>query len=300
MNLFRLICLLFICCSLGTARQSPAIPITHPEEIGGRWETATSSGIEGIGFEIVSLSKGSLGSKDEHFIQQYVNVRVYTREGGKEKWGYFAATYRHKPKTDPLPDPTSFEVFDGRHLRIHFTDTTDIKPFDLDIVFLPSETKWIGTWAHEGKAERVVLTRPEAGSGLKQNKFVGEWIGDPGPESPNSFASTVLEIRQSCDGVVSASFDVISSWRNARNDVIHDERRDGRQLNVESISDDSIVLSTHSSTAPTFQFRGSLSSDAQILTGNWGTIGGGGELDAAKQFRRAPFGISREQPAHRD
>jgi hypothetical protein len=172
MNLLRLISLLSICCFLGAAREIPTIPAHHPEKIGGRWEMVTPTGVEGLGFEIFSRSNGG-PSDGEHFVLQQVNVLVYTREAGKEKGGYFSAQYRPKRETELLRYPTSFEVFDGRHLRIHFTDTIDVEPFDLDIAFLPKANKWIGTWSRDGKDERVTLVRPEAHSGAEPNKFVG-------------------------------------------------------------------------------------------------------------------------------
>jgi hypothetical protein len=292
MNLLRLICLLSICCFLGAAQEVPPIPAEHPEQIGGRWETATTTGIEGIGFEIWSASKRPLGSEGEHFVWQNVNVRVYTREGGRETWGYFNAQYRLKPKTDPLPDSSSFEVFDGRHLRIHFTDTTDIKPFDLDIVFVPKSNKWIGTWSRNGKDERVTLTRPEVNDGAKPNKFVGEWIGEPSSDPADPFEPTTLNICESTDGVLSAWLDTTSSATSSQSGATHNNTRYGQHLDIESMTESTLVLKPNNSTGALYQFRGSLSANGQMLKGSWDSQGGGGRLSAAGQFRRAPIATS--------
>jgi len=273
MNLLRLIFLLSICCFLGAARELPLIPAHHPEQIGGRWETMTPSGIKGLGFEIYSQSAGAPG----HFVLQQVNVRVYTREGGKEKGGYFAAQYGVKPVPSLLPYPTSFEVFDGRHLRMDFTGASDTTPFDLDIFFSPKASAWIGTWSRNGKAERVTLTRPKVNNGAERNKLVGEWIGQPSPD--NSYTATTINIRQSADGVLYA-------WLDQTSCPI---QKNGYQLNIESVLDSAVVLKTNNSTFGNNKFRGSLSADGQKLNGKWdrpgeccGTPGG------SEQFRRAP------------
>lgn len=271
MNLLRLICLLSICCFLGAAREPPLIPAHHPEQIGGRWETVTPSGIEGLGFEIFSQSNGAPG----HFVLQQVNLRVYTREGGKEKGGYFSATYWLKPVPSLLPYPTSFEVFDGRHLRMNFSDASDITPFDLDIFFSPKVNEWIGTWSHNGKDERVRLARPEANNGAEQSRFVGEWIGEPSSNTVDG--STTINIRQSSDGVLAA-------WLDETPSPI---QKNGYQLSIESVSDSAIVLKTNNSTCGNDQFRGSLSADGQSLAGKWGRSSGYCGTPSATQFRKA-------------
>jgi hypothetical protein len=276
MNLLRLICLLSLCCLLGAAREVSSIPAPHPEQIGGRWETVTPSGIEGLGFEIFSQSNGAPGSGGEPFVLQQVNVLVYTREGGQEKGGYFSALYSAKPVPSPLPYPTSFDVFDGQHLRMHFAGYPDAKPFDLDIAFLPKANKWMGTWSRDGKDERVTLARPEANNGVERSKFVGEWMDQSAPNDANE--STTINIRQSPDGVLSAWLDEPPSG----------VQRNGQQLNIESVSDSTIVLKTRVSTGVPDRFRGSLSADGQTLTGEWGTPDGCcGTPGGAEQFHKA-------------
>jgi hypothetical protein len=275
MILLRFIGLLLISCLLGAVPQSSAIPAKNPAAIAGRWETTTSTGIEGIGFEIYTAQ---LGGESGRIGWQQVDVRVYARESGKERWGYFAAKEIVAPDALPLSMAPPPSQFDGHRLQIHFTDTTDIAPFDLDIMFSSDESKWVGSWAHAGKREDVVLTRPQASPGTKRNPFVGGWIGEPDPIR----ATTTLNIRQSYDGVFSAWLD---------RTLAPTDRRNGEQLNVKLISDTELVLSTNRSTGARYQYRGTLSADGERLTGKWESPGGGGTLTAATEFRRAPVSI---------
>ena len=299
MNSIRLICLLSACCFLAAAQGLSSVSTEHPEQIGGRWETSTRGGVEGIGLEVSSSSEGSLGSDGEHFNGQSVNIRVYTRDSGEEVWGYFAAREKAAAHLyDDILDGHSFDLFDGRRLRVHSTEVSGLKQFDLDITFLPDSNEWVGTWSRPGKTEHIVLKRPEANTSAKSSKLVGEWGGSPGPESPNSFASTILDIRQSSDGVITASLDRIYSVKDARSGVISNDRRNGEQLHIESLSDDgTLVVRTTSPAAPAFEYRGTLSPDGQFLKGSWTTLGGGGRLNVADDFRRMPFGFVPEQSA---
>jgi hypothetical protein len=45
------------------------------------------------------------------------------------------------PADSPNQDDHSFTLFDGEHLRIHSTGTTDLKSFDLDIAFSPTSNE---------------------------------------------------------------------------------------------------------------------------------------------------------------
>jgi hypothetical protein len=273
MILLRFVGLLLVSCLLGAAQQSSAIPAKNPAAIAGRWETATSTGIEGIGFETYTAK---LGDDSGRIGWQNVNVRVYVRDDGKERWGYFVAKEIAAPDAMPVsiaPPPTQF---DGHRLQIHFTDTTDITPFDLDIMFSSDESKWVGTWSRARKREEVVLTRPQVSPATKPSLLVGKWIGEPDP----IWAPTTLNIRQSSDGVFSAWLD---------RTLASTDRRNGEQLNVESMTSTTVILSTSSSpTGPTRYFHGSISADGQCLAGTWESPSGGGTLNAASQFRKAP------------
>jgi hypothetical protein len=289
MNVLRLISLLATCFFLGAAQELSPIPTENPEQIGGRWETATPSGVEGIGFEVLTASTGQMGTKSERFDWQSISIRVYTRESGQETWGYFAARYKATPKSyEELLDGHSFDLFDGRRLRIHSVEFDGLKQFDLDLTLSPSANIWYGTWSRPGQNEHVVLTRPSANATDKPNPIVGQWIGEPIPNSSRFFEPSTLDIRQSADGVLSVWLDRTSTAIDLHTGVMHNERRNGEQLNVESRTDAALVLNTNHSAGAHYQYRATLSADGQLLTGNWGAPGGGGRLAAAEQFRRAP------------
>jgi hypothetical protein len=264
--------LLLVSSLLGSVHESSPISAEHPETIGGRWETTTHGGIEGIGLEI--YTSGHVGADHRHNWQQ-INVRVYNRENGKERWGYFVVKERADRRYGTLVMTAApvADSFDGHRLQIHFNDTTDITPFDLDIMFSPAANKWVGTWSHAGKMEDVVLTRPEISPGAKPNPFVGQWVGESSPV----FAPTTLNIRQSSDGVLCAWLD---------RTLATTDRRNGEPLDVKSITDTELVLATDNPTGAPYQFRGGLSANGQQLTGGWVSVGGGGTLNAASHFRR--------------
>jgi hypothetical protein len=108
-----------------------------------------------------------------------------------------------------LQDDHSFTLFDGSRLCIHFVDVTDLKPFDLDVIFSFSSHEWSGAWSRARQISNVVLKRPEPKPGITPNPFVGDWM----TVSSNFYmASGSLHIRQSSDGNLSAWLDrVIAS-----------------------------------------------------------------------------------------
>src|SRR5579871_4930842 len=298
-NLYRLILLLALCCYLGAAQELSTVSTKHPEQIAGRWEATTSNGVEGIGIEISTSSKGPIGSERERFDSQDVNIRVYTRDDGKETWGYFAARYRATPASFDkiLVDGHSFDLFDGRRLRVHGAEFSGLKQFDLEIVLLPRSDKWMGTWSRPGKYEYVTLARPEPADNAKLNRFVGRWVGEPGPNSPNSSDRTTLNIRQSADGVITGSLDHASSWTDFRSGEVHNDRYDGQLLNIESATDTTLILRTNSAASPIDQYRATLSPDGAMLTGSWSVSGGGGKPAAPDQFRRSPSTMIPQSPS---
>ncbi|MBV9885024.1 MAG: hypothetical protein JO119_00605 [Acidobacteria bacterium] len=231
----------------------------------------------------MEIYTSSRASGDDRHNWQQIDVRVYNRENRKERWGYFVVNERanHEPGPVTMAVAPVADSFDGHRLQIHFTDTTDIPPFDLDIMFSPGQEKWMGTWSHAGENEDVVLARPEPSPGAKLNPFVGRWIGQPNLV----LAPTTLNVRQSLDGVVSASLD---------RTLAATDRRNGEQLNVKSITDTELVLTTNNPAGATSQFRGTLSADGLRLSGSWESPGGGGTLNAATQFRRASAEVSLE------
>ena len=134
--LLRLMRALSVSLLFSAAQGEAQIPTEHPELIAGPWEVASTSGIKGIFFEIVTSSSGPTGR--EQFDWQTMNIRVYHREGGKEAWGYFGTKDKASPQSYNMQDDHSFTLFDGEHLRIHSIEVTDLKSFDLDITFSPT------------------------------------------------------------------------------------------------------------------------------------------------------------------
>ena len=286
MLLLRLMRVLSVSLLFSATQGEAQVPTEHPDLIAGPWEVASTSGIEGIFFEIVTTSSGQTGR--EHFDWQTMNIRVYHREEGKETWGYFETKDKASPQSYSMQDDHSFTLFDGERLRIHFADVTDMNPFDLDITFSPTSNEWSGTWLRSGQNLDVVLKRPEPNPGVTPTVFIGDWVGESVPDSPHYFAPGSLHIRESFDGVLSAWLDRTTSGMDPKTRSIHNDQRNGEWLKVNSATDSGLILDTTNPMGPPSQFRGSLSQDHQILTGTWERPGGG-RLSAPDRFRRAPL-----------
>lgn len=254
MPFLHLVCLMFST-FLYAGSEKAQIPSTNPELIEGPWETTTASGIDGI----FTLS-----------------FRVYHRDGGKENWAYFYTNAKVTAQAYKLQDDHSFMLFDGQHLRIHFADVTDLKPFDLDLTFSSASHEWSGTWSRSRQTYNVALRRPEPKSDVSPNPFVGDWMTD----SSNSYvASGSLHIRQSSDGTLSAWLDRV---------VASSDRRNGEFLQVRTATASELDLERPGEpTGPSYRYHGSLSADGQMLTGEW-TENHGARLNAPDKFRKVP------------
>jgi hypothetical protein len=115
------------------------VPTLHPELIAGPWETVSATGIDGVFFQFVTSSAGPSGSPQ--IAWRTVDIRVYHRAEAKEPWGWFAASYSALSESYDVHDDHALTKFDRNRLRIHFPDTTNLNPFDLDITFsLRAET----------------------------------------------------------------------------------------------------------------------------------------------------------------
>jgi hypothetical protein len=275
----HLVCVLVMSLLLPAAQEETPVPTTNPELIEGPWEMTSASGIDGIFLSIVTGATGPTGR--EKFDWQTMDIRVYHREGGKETWGYFGTKDKATTESYNLQDDHSLTLFDGERLLIHFVDSTDIKPFDLDITFSLATRDWSGTWSRSGQKSEVVLKRPAPSSGVTPNVFVGDWIG----ESPPHFLPGSLHIRQSSDGVLCAWLDRTISGMD-RTGLIHNDQRNGEWLKVNSATGAALILDTTNGTGPPSQFQGSLSEDHELLTGSWERPSGGG-LSAPTTFRRS-------------
>jgi hypothetical protein len=253
----------------GNHRAAPednsTLPSANPEQIEGPWETTGASGIDGIFLTIVTGRNW-----------QIINIRVYHRNAGKETWGYFATKEKATAQSYNLQDDHSFTLFDGSRLRIHFVDSTDLKPFDLDLAFSSSSHEWSGSWPRSGQPPDVTLRRPEPKPGVTANPFVGDWTG---ASNKPYLAPGSLHIRQSSDGTLSAWLDrVIGSI----------DRRNGELLLVHSAAPLDLDLERPGETGPSYRYHGTLSGDGQTITGEWPENGGGG-LNAPDQFRKTPM-----------
>jgi hypothetical protein len=282
--LLRLMCVLSVSLLFIPARGEAQVATERPELIAGPWEVASASGIDGIVFEILTSSSGPTGR--EQFDWQTMNIRVYHREGGKEAWGYFGTKDKASPQSYSMQDDHSFTLFDGERLRIHSIEVTGLKSFDLDIAFSPTSNEWSGTWSRSGQNSHVVLKRPEPNPGVTPTVFVGDWAGESAPNSPHYFAPGSLHIRESLDGVLSAWLDLTVSGMDPKTQSIHNDRRNGEWLDVNSVTDTGLILDTTNPMGPPSQFRGRLSEDHQVLTGTWERPGSG-TLSAPDRFRRA-------------
>jgi hypothetical protein len=86
MRQLRSTCVLSISMLFSAAPGEPQVPTEHPELIGGAWEVASASGIDGVLFEIETSSSGSTGHLQ--FDWQTMNIRVIrqSRDGALCAW----------------------------------------------------------------------------------------------------------------------------------------------------------------------------------------------------------------------
>jgi hypothetical protein len=276
-----LVCFLSLSALFNGAQEEAQVPSTHPKLIEGPWEVTGASGIDGIFLSAVTGSTGPPGR--EKFDWQAVDIRVYHRAGGKETWGYFSARDKATPQSYNMGDDHSFMLFDGERLLIHFVDTTDLKPFDLDIHFASASAEWSGTWLRSGQKSQVVLRRPVPGPKITPSAFVGDWTG----ESRRYMFPGSLHIRQSSDRVLSVWLDRTLSGMDPKTGSIHNDQRNGEWLKVDSAADAELLFETTNPVGPPYQFRASLSEDRQMLKGTWEGQGGG-RLSAPETFRKIP------------
>jgi hypothetical protein len=261
---FTWVCLITISALVSTGQENTRIPSTNPELIEGPWETTGASGIDGI---FLTIETGS--------DWQTINIRVYHRDKGRESWGYFATNEKTTTESYKMQDDHSFTLFDGEHLRIHFTEITEIQPFDLDITFSSTSHEWSGTWSHSQQTFHALLKRPEPNTGVMPSVFVGDWTGE---STKPYLACGSLHIRQSSDGTLSSWLDRV---------IASSDRRNGELLRVYSVTASGLLLERRGEIGPSSHYRGILSDDRQVLTGTW-TQTGGGELNAPDKFRKLP------------
>lgn len=141
-------------------------PFVQPELLSGEWETMTASGIHGIHLSIRTYNGPQ---------PQVVHIRVYHRQNGQERWGWWGDNGSISP------------VFDGVRLTVR----------DLDVIFDPSTRRWTGTWLLDGELKAVVLEKPTCQS----HPLCGTWEGQ------GMWGVVRLHLVQSADGVLTAWMD---------------------------------------------------------------------------------------------
>lgn len=270
--------------SFTCAPARPQAQTLHPEVIAGPWETRSPSGIDGIFFNIETSSRGPVSYQE--IVWQTVQIRVYHRQEAKETAGWFVTNEKATFESYNLRDGHSFALFDGERLRIHFTDVTELRPFDLDVIFSPNAREWTGSWSRGDQAIHVVLRRPSPSAGIIPGDPVADWEGeqDGTARFPNDAGS--LHIRESSDGMLSAWLDRTISGMEPRTQSVLNDQRNGELLGVISANEDTLALETTLVAGLNHSYHGSLSEDRQVLTGVWDNAGGG-RLNAPGQFRRA-------------
>jgi hypothetical protein len=246
-------------------QEEPEIPSAKPELIEGPWETESASGIDGIFLTIVTGSDW-----------QTIDIRVCHRDAEKGTWGYFGTNEKAAAGSYGQQENRSFTLFDGSHLRIHFVDVTDLKPFDLDVIFSSGSHQTSGTWSRPDQpTSHVVLKRPEPKPGITPNPFTGDWAT---VSRSAEVASGTIHIRQSSDGNLSA-------WLDRA--IAPGDRRNGEFLQVLSAVTPELDLERPGDIGPSYRYHGNLSVDGQRLTGAWAE-NSGARLNAPDTFSKVP------------
>jgi hypothetical protein len=270
--------------SVTCAQERPQAPTLHPELIAGPWETSSPSGIDGIFFNIETSSDGPVGRQE--IAWQTIQIRVYHRKDAKKVAGWFATNEKATPESYNLRDDHSFTLFNGERLRIHFTDVTELRPFDLDVIFSPTTREWTGTWYRDGQSLPVLLQRPNPSAGIIRSDLVADWESEQDSTARYQNAAGSLHIRESSDGMLSAWLDRTMSGMDPRTQSVLKDQRNGELLDVTFANEDTLALETTFTAGLTYRYQASLSKDRQVLTGVWEDAGGS-RLNAPAQFHRA-------------
>jgi len=230
---------LSLSCALSVSAQEKTQPvISEPERVGGPWEVAGASSVDGIFLMIEGWQK------------QTIQVRVYHRKPGRGWAGWYGVT--------PMPN-TSGASFDGTNLRV----------LGLTATFDPAAVRWTGEWVLDDETRKVVLERPHPEKGSSPNLLCGDWekVSDTTPPPGTPASSVSMHIVQSQDGVFTA-------WINTERVIIpqrYESKTFGRPMKVESADRGNVVLQTEAAVYQNARdrFTGALSDDGNSLTGMW-------------------------------
>ena len=253
------------------------VPVRDVQALEGPWECISPGGTHGVFITAETFLSGK-GSQPE-ITSQSLSIRIYERQGGQERIGYFS------------PGDDGSTAFKDNRLIIHSRDRADIPPFDLEVSFDPVKRQWSGSWSLCDKAQAVVLERPRLKEGGQLSTFAGDWDGASDSTAGAQRAPGSLHVRQSYDGSLTAWLDRTLSGYDPRTQSTHADQRDGELLNVVSATQSAIVLETVNSLGANYRYEGTLSGDGKSLGGHWhSVVGGGGTLNAPALYRRAdPF-----------
>jgi hypothetical protein len=116
---------------------------------------------------------------------------------------------------------------------------------------------------------------------LKSAGWITNAISASGVPHINQYvlASGSLHIRQSSDGTFSAWLDRV---------IASSDRHNGEFLQVHSATVSELDLERPGDTGPSYRYRGSLSRDGKMLTGDWAE-NGGARLNAPDKFLKVPY-----------
>ena len=236
-------------------KERSEMAVTHPESFAGPWETREAK--SGVTDGVLFWATTELRQSAEYLTQ--LQIKVYHREGGAVKEGWFTA------------NEGAGTTWDGKHLRLKFQSVVaEDVALDLDLVFDPVQQSWIGTFNRGGTAKQVRLLRPGA-LAKPQSRFVGEWFLHLDSARRIPYSATCIHVSETGDGALVAWLD--SKSPRVINGPMHNEY--GREYDVQDATFDSISLTASSSKwfGNRVSFSGTLSPDGSQLEGRWATNG---------------------------
>jgi hypothetical protein len=219
-------------------------PFVQPELFSGEWETTTASGVHGI--HLLIRTYGG----PQTFPPQSISIRVYHRQNGQEKWGWWGDNGSVSP------------VFDGARLRVR----------DLDVTFDSQTRRWTGTWLLDGESKTVVLEKPTCQS----HPLCGTW------ESRGLSGIIRLHFVQSTDGDLTAWMDqfFLNTWMDK---TWIQSQTHGLHLRITSAEPSNLGIEVMAAGGFPARFTGRLS-DRYTLEGNWAARDPG--MDTRETFHR--------------
>lgn len=246
------------------------IPLNDVQTIEGPWEFTSATGIDGVFISFNSFLNDRSGQMAIN--TQSINIRVYHRQNGIERQGYFS----------PGDSSTSSVVIDAWHLTMSFSGHTEVGPFAIDLRFDPAAHHWSGNWNSEGKPRDVALERPHLTSAVP-SQFVGDWVGEA-----THFAPATLHIRQSSDGQFVGWLDRSLSTFDPHTNLHSTDQRNAELLTVTTADKSKLQLKTTNAFGNAYVYDGAIADDGKTLTGSWPSVdGGSGRLNAPGNFTRS-------------